>query len=222
MADHMEETQISTYYLTSTSTTTTTRDESRNLIEEVKGVRVRHIKCGLERKKCSKEDAYHQHQAIITRVPLPKEESLHSCRSKFPLKISLVVGGLPQLGVKMNLNSLSIYAVNGALRCLALLSADLDDTVVPKIVPHSAMKDYFYYDEGERSIKAIVDAAKRRISESQQEKATGSSSCWRMVHLPLARFFTSQWGVGLVALSFGVWMSHPTGCVFDLSSVASS
>ncbi|KAM7460873.1 hypothetical protein LguiA_028994 [Lonicera macranthoides] len=35
----------------------------------------------------------------------------------------------------MNLNSLSIYAVNGALRCLALLSADLDDTVVPKIVP---------------------------------------------------------------------------------------
>ncbi|KAM7461120.1 hypothetical protein LguiA_029241 [Lonicera macranthoides] len=29
-------------------------------------------------------------------------------------------------------------------------------------------------------------------------------------------------GVGLVALSFGVWMSHPTGCVFDLSSVTSA
>ncbi|KAM7461117.1 hypothetical protein LguiA_029238 [Lonicera macranthoides] len=27
---------------------------------------------------------------------------------------------------------------------------------------------------------------------------------------------------GLAALSFGVWMSHPTGCVFDLSSVTSA
>ena len=29
----------------------------------------------------------------------------------------------------------SNFVVHGALRCLALLSGDLDDTVVPKLVP---------------------------------------------------------------------------------------
>ncbi|XP_073315982.1 uncharacterized protein [Primulina huaijiensis] len=110
-------------------------------------------------------------------------------------------------------------AVHGAIRCLAVISSDMDDKIVPKLIPvlfpclltivsspqvHTWSLDANQYvaDEddntyscrvsgallleeiitssGMEGLNAVIDSLKRRISDSKQQKDSGTPGWWKV------------------------------------------